>query len=205
MQTTDTPARDGTTTTLQETDTTAAAGQTTRATTTTLPPDAAAEFAVTEIQFGVNGFVAIVNVGRVSGNLDGYALCSRPRYFQIPPIELAPLETVWLAVGDGANLGDGAGIAKAVIPMNGRVGPVDRNDGELALFRTSAFEDPEQMVTYVEWGSADHGRSQVAIEAGLWEPDRFLVIPPDAFGIQSLAGTMRPAAGPDDWTAGLGG
>ncbi len=205
VETTDTSARDATTTILQETDTTAAAAETTRATTTTLPPDATAEFAITEIQFGANGFVAIANVGIVAGDLGGYALCSRPQYFQIPSIELEPLEAVWLAVGDGANLGDGAGIAKAVIPMNGRVGSIDRTDGELALFRSSAFEDAQQMVTYVEWGSAGHGRSQIAIDAGLWEPDAFLTIPADAFGIQSLAGTTRPAAGPQDWTAGLGG
>lgn len=202
IQTTDTSAQDSTTT-LAEVDTTAA--ETTLATTTTLPPDAAAEFAVTEIQFGENGFVAIANVGTGAGNLGGYALCSRPQYFQIPPIELEPLETVWLAIGDGANLEGGAGIAKAVIPMNGLLGPVGRTGGELALYRTSAFADPEQMVTYVEWGVAGHGRSEVAIEAGLWEPDAFITIPADAFGIQSLAGTIRPAAGPEDWTAGVGG
>ena len=172
---------------------------------TTEPQATGAEFAITELHFGETGFISIVNVGSAPGNLAGYALCVRPQYFQIPDIELAPLETVWIAVGDGANLGDGAGIAKAVIPLNGRLGPLNREDGELALYRTSSFADPEAMVTYVEWGSSGHGRSEVAVEAGLWEPGAFVEVPPDAFGIQSLAGTTRPAMGRADWTAGVGG
>jgi len=192
--------------------TTEPATDTTFASTTALPTDttefdqgaAAAAFAVTEIQFGTNGFVSIKNVGDASGNLAGFALCSRPRYFQIPDVELQPLEIAWIAFGDGATLGDGAGIAQTVIAMNGQLGIPSRDGGELALYRSSDFENPELMVTYVEWGSAGHGRSEVAIAASLWEPEAFIVVPADAFGIQSIA-PGRAAAGPDDWTAGVGG
>ena len=171
---------------------------------TTLPPEAAADFAITELHFGDDAFIAIKNVGALPGNIGGYALCSRPNYFQLPDMELEPLDIVWFAIGDGAELGDGAGIAEAVIPMNGQLGNLERADGELGLYKGSNFADPELIVTYVEWGSAGHGRADVAIEAGIWEPDTFIQVPADAFGIQSTA-PGRPATSPSEWTAGIGG
>jgi hypothetical protein len=201
----DTSTDASTTTEAQDSaESTTSAAATTEVTDTTMPDEVTAEFAVTEIQFDEDGFIAIKNVGPVAGNIGGYALCSRPNYFQLPDLELQPLGIVWLALGDGGALGDGAGIAEAVIPMNGQLGTLRQADGELGLYRGSSFGDPELIVTYVEWGSAGHGRADVAIEAGIWEPDTFLQVPADAFGIQSIA-PGRPATSPDDWTAGVGG
>jgi hypothetical protein len=184
------------------TDTTGSAGEP-----TTEPADPAepkAVFAITELQFGENGFVAIRNVGSAPGSLDGYALCSGLRYFQIPDIELAPLEIAWIAFGDGATLGGGAGIAEEVVAMNGRLGTARRAGGEMGLYNGSNFGDPELLLTYVAWGDPEQPRAQVAVDAGIWEEGAVLAVPSDAFGIQSVA-PGRPAAGLEDWTAGVGG
>ena len=168
------------------------------------PVEPKAVYAVTEVQFGEAGFVSITNVGSAPGNVGGYALCSNLTYFQIPDVELEPLEIVWIAFGDGAGLGDGAGIAKEVFATNGQIAPAEAAQGEMALYRGSDFGNPDQLVTYVQWGSSAHPREQVAVDAGLWGQGEFLTVPADAFGIQSLA-PGRPAEGLADWTAGVGG
>lgn len=203
-------------TSLATTDTTSAAASTpptTESTPTTgldttdstRPDDAEPVFVVSEVQFGEEGFIAIRNVGVVSGNLAGFALCNRPAYFQIPDVELDPLDIVWIAVGDGSALSAGAGGVAEIIPMNGALGVIDRADGEIGLYRSSAFDNPEAMITYVEWGAPGHGRSSVAVEAGLWEEGAFIEIPDDAFGIQSIAPPDRPAQSATEWVAGVGG
>ncbi|NND74328.1 MAG: hypothetical protein HKN44_04925 [Ilumatobacter sp.] len=45
---------------------------------------------------------------------------------------------------------------------------VRAEDGELALYRSDQFSDPDAMLSYVEWGSSGHSRSSVAVAAGLW-------------------------------------
>jgi hypothetical protein len=210
-------ANETSTTTTQFTDTTAADEPTTTTvtdtsppttsptTTTTQPAGTAPLLSVTEIQFGENGFIAITNIGNVTADLEDYAVCNRPDYFQIPSIELEPLEVVWLAVGDGSALSGGAGIAKEVIPMNGALGALTRADGEVAFYSSSAFADPEAIITYVQWGSPAHGREETAVAAGIWEEGAFLDVPDDAFGIQSIVGTAGIPTSPDDWVAGIGG
>ncbi|HDH02736.1 MAG TPA: hypothetical protein ENH15_00645 [Actinobacteria bacterium] len=159
-----------------------------------------AQFAITEIVFGEGGYVVITNVGGSTASVGGLALCQRPFYFTLPDIELAPLESVWVAAGDGASLT--ASSAVAVLTANGSLDDFSRDDGEMGLYLSSDFGSAEAIISYVEWGSAGHGRSDVAIEAGLWEADAFIEIPDDAFGVQASA---QAPSGPQDWVAGLGG
>jgi len=159
-----------------------------------------AQFAISEIVFGEGGYVVITNVGGSTASVGGLALCQRPFYFTLPDIELAPLEAIWVAAGDGSSLT--ASSAVAIIPANGALSDFGRDDGEIGLYLSSDFGSAEAIISYVEWGSAGHGRSGVAIEAGLWAEDSFIEIPDDAFGVQASA----PApSGPQDWVAGLGG
>lgn len=159
-----------------------------------------AEFVLTEVVFGDNGYVVVTNVGGAAGDLEGYAICQKPGYFVFPAIEVEPFEVVWVAVGNGVGLTSTAAVE--VIPANGAVGRLARGDGELALYRSAQFSLAEELLSYVEWGEAGHGRSSVAVEAGLWEEGAFIEIPDDAFGVVSAA--AEPSS-PSDWVAGLGG
>ena len=159
-----------------------------------------AEIVITQVVFGDGGYVVITNVGGAPGSIGGYALCQRPSYFTLPDIELAPFESVWVAAGDGTALT--ATSAVAVIPAFGSLSSFNQDDGEMGLYTSPDFGSADAMVSYVEWGSSGHGRSSVAVEAGLWATDAFIEIPDDAFGVQST--DLVPDA-PEDWVAALGG
>lgn len=160
----------------------------------------APHFAITQVVFGEGGYVVITNVGGSAGSIGGYALCQRPSYLNLPDVELLPFESVWVAAGDGSLLT--ATPAKEVIPANGALGSFDRADGEVALYSTPDFASADAIRSYVEWGSSGHGRSSVAVEAGLWAEGAFVEIPSDADSVQAVA---QPADSPEDWVAGLGG
>ena len=159
-----------------------------------------AEFVLTEVAFGTNGYVAITNVGGATGNLEGHALCQRPAYFVLPSIEVEPFQVVWVALGDGSGITNSSIVA--LVPANGQLGRVESGEGEMALYRSAQFTASEELRSYVEWGSSGHGRASLAIEAGLWEPNSFIEIPDDTFGVSSVA--AEPDS-PDDWVATIGG
>lgn len=171
-----------------------------RVVTTAAPSLLDARFEIRAVVFGDDGYVVVENSGGTPASIGGYAICQRPNYFNLPDITLEPQETIWIAVGDGATLT--ATPAKEVIPAGGSLGSFDRDDGEMALYSTPAFASPEAIVSYVEWGSSGHGRSEVAVAAGIWTEGAFVEIPPDAFGVQAVE---SPADGAEDWVAGLGG
>ncbi len=162
--------------------------------------DGDAEFTIAGAVFGDGGYVVITNVGSGRGSLAGFALCQRPSYYVLPDITLDPFDSVWVAAGDGSGLT--ASSIVEIIAANGAFGGLRPADGELALYSSAQFARADELVSYVEWGETDHGRSSLAIEAGLWEEGAFVEIPPDAFGVVA---TAAPATGPDDWTGWVGG
>ena len=166
----------------------------------TIVPSLQAEFVLSEVVFGDNGYVVVRNVGGAIGNVEGYALCQRPNYLTLPSIELAPFEVVWIAVGDGAGLVS-TDVA-TVVQASGELGSFSPADGEMALYRSSSFSEAEQIVSYVEWGRTGHGRSSVAVEAEIWTEGQFIEIPDDAFGVVS---TKATPSGPSDWVGSIGG
>lgn len=52
-----------------------------------------------------------------------------------------------------------------------RLGQVENSGGEIALFSSDTFSDPDAMIDYVAWGTSEHSRSQIAAEALLWSGD----------------------------------
>lgn len=192
-----------TTTTPPSTTTTAAPATTTtesaETTTTIAPPTGPAEFAIMEVFFGANAYLTIANIGLGSGKLGGFWLCQRPSYYEIPPVRLEPGEVVAIALG--GDVPDQIGIA-AVFDAGRELGRVVRRDGEVGLYKAPAFGDKDAIVDYVEWGSSGHGRSAVAVAAGIWVEDGFVPVPPEA---QSIAVLSPPATGPDQWSALVGG
>lgn len=185
-----------TTTTTAPTTTTAEA---TTTTSTVPPPSGPAEFAITEVVFGTNPYLTITNIGLGPGELGSFWLCQRPSYYEIPAVTLEPGEIVAIALG--GDRPDLIGIA-AVFDAGNELGKILRGNGELGLYRAPAFGDKDAILDYVEWGSAGHGRSDVAVAAGIWVEDGFVPVPPEA---QSIAVLAPPAAGPDQWSALVGG
>ena len=176
-------------------------------TTTSTPPEVAttaaasttggtgsAVFAIEMVTFGDGAMVVITNTGNGAGELAGHWLCQRPSYFQVPDVALESGEQVAIALsGDGFEPPPGAVVVDAVAT----VGTIDPASGELGLYASASFDDAGAIVSYVEWGSAGHGRSSVAIAAGIWTQGGFVVTTP---ATSSINAEVIPASGPDDWS-----
>lgn len=126
-----------------------------------------------------SGRIEIYNGGTDTVDLSGYWLCNRPAYQQLSTlaIECGELD---LAPGE-------------VVVVTGFTG-FNGEDAELGLYSTNEFGSAEALVSYLEWGSAGHGRAPVAIEAGLWEAGLFFPAPPEGTSLQNL-----PGAEATDW------
>lgn len=129
-------------------------------------------FAISRIDFEA-GVVTITNVGGAAADPDGMFVCNRPTYVPLPAGEVAPGDSVEIETD--------------------RLG-IDADGGEVGLYLTGSFSSADDMVSYVEWGSSGHGRSSVAVEAGLWEEGAAL----DA-GASAIVATVDEPSGPGDW------
>lgn len=97
--------------------------------------------------------VTIRNSGSEPYDLTGHAICNRPGYFTIPGQILEPGESV---VVDASGIGISAG------------------GGEVGLYSSSNFGDAGAILAYVQWGSDSHGRTEVAVQAGVWAAGEFV-------------------------------
>ncbi len=130
--------------------------------------DGDAAFVISEVVFGDDGYVGVTNIGEGSGSLSGYQLCQRPSYFGIEDVTVAPGETVYFTAGSGESL-DGQ-----VFEVGSRFGRLRASSGEMGLYSSGSFGSSDAIVSYVEWGSGSHGRSSVAVGAGIWEEGDFV-------------------------------
>ncbi len=184
------------------TTTSTAPAQTTPSTTVPPPADAFPAFALTQVVFGDNGYVAVTNVGDGPGDPGGHWLCQRPLYFEIPSTPLEPGETVWVAAGDGADLEGSLGPSvTAVVSASGTLGTFKQDTGEIGLYRTGDFGSSDAIVHYVEWGEPGHGRAGVAVTAGIWPDGGFVEVPEGAVAISAA---VPRAADPEDWSPDIG-
>lgn len=53
----------------------------------------------------------------------------------------------------------------------GDIGGLETSGGEIALFSSDSFSDPDALLAYVAWGSFGHSRMNVAIDAGRWNEE----------------------------------
>jgi hypothetical protein len=213
----DTAALDSTTTAIQDATTTTSVAEETpppsdttttspASTTTTVPSTTTTVsagpgvLAITRVVFEPATYIAVTNVGSSPVELSDHWLCQRPGYKQLPEFELEAGDTVAIGLGDAAP-DDLVGL-KATFDLARAVGPVTRDGGELGLYAGPAFDDPASIVDYVEWGSPDHGRSSVAVAAGIWQAGAFVEVPSEALSISSSG---APRAGFEDWFADVGG
>ena len=151
-----------------EAPTSTAATTTTVAPVTTVPPPegATAAFAITQVQFGDGAFIQLTNIGTASGDPGGHWLCQRPLYYEVPSVELGPGQSVWIAA-DSTDL-QSVGDVAAVFDAEGGLGDIGTDTGEVAFYLTRDFGNQSAIVDYVEWGEPGHGRSSVAVNAGIW-------------------------------------
>jgi hypothetical protein len=190
----DAPVPPTTTTTAPPTTTTS-----TTTTTTTLAPNAAAEFGLTQVVFGESAFVIITNWGNNTGNLLGHWLCQFPSYQSLPDIELAPGEQV--LVGLSTTPPPQLSGMAITVDLGSAIGILDPNSGEVVLYDSSSFEDPESIVAYVEWGETGHHRAILAIQAGVWSEGAVEVFDE----APSISSGVFPATLNTDWSADIGG
>jgi hypothetical protein len=187
----------------QTSTTTAAPATTTTAapdTTTTTIAAGPGALAMTRVVYEPTTFVMITNVGGSPIELGQHWLCQRPSYSQLPATVLEPGDTV--AIGfDGDPPSDLVGLT-ATFDLEGALGGVTRDDGELGLYTAASFDDVSAITDYVQWGSAGHGRESVAVGAGIWTEGAFVDVPIEATSISSSG---LPSAGFEDWFADVGG
>ena len=129
-----------------------------------------------------NGTVELINNGTSAVDISSYWLCNIPAYTQISNLTV-----------DCGNLNLAAGEIITITGFNS----LNENDAELGLYSTNNFGSSTAIVDYLEWGSTGHGRSSVAVNAGVWTTGEFVA----SFGSNesiAVSGTGNTAA---DWTA----
>ncbi|WP_298897545.1 T9SS type A sorting domain-containing protein [uncultured Psychroserpens sp.] len=102
-----------------------------------------------------NGSVELKNLGATTIDVSTYWLCDFPSYRQ--------LNNGSITVESG-NLNMTPG---AILEISG-FNFIDSADGELGLYSTNSFGSSSAIVDYIQWGSGNHGRANVAVGAGVW-------------------------------------
>lgn len=185
----ETVAADETTTTAAPTPTGDAAP------TTTTPITGEGDLAIETVGFGDGAFVVISNTGGEAVDLSGHWLCQRPNYAQLPDVSVGEGERLAIPLGDTPiEPPEGAVTAG---PLSG-LGTLDPESGEVGLYTSSAFDDPDAIVAYVEWGRSGHGRSGTAVASGVWTDGEFVAT---TEATASITATSVPAVAADAWNA----
>ena len=79
----------------------------------------------------------------------------------------------------------------------GDVGELEASGGEVALFTSDTFSDPDALLEYVAWGATGHSRMDVAIDAGKWNEEGPVETNSDTLLIVRADPNLT---GPDAWT-----
>ena len=172
---------------------------TTLAATTTAPaPASGPRFALARIGLGVLGQVVVINLGTGPGSLAGYFLCHNGAYYEFPDVVVPLHEMAAVSVTGRDEIFDPPSDA---INIEGiaDIGPFDPVSGEVGLYSSNAFADPNAIVSYVEWGNSGHPRSATAVAAGVWTEGGFLETS-DQTG--AIFASLMPSTGPQDWVSG---
>jgi hypothetical protein len=121
------------------------------------------------------GTIEVTNTGDSDVDPNGLVLCNFPSYAGIEGAAvIAPGETITIDAG-------AHGVA------------LDPAGGEMGIYTAPEYENPDAMITYVEWGTTGHQRSPVAIQAGVWAEG----VAEAVDGV--LTASVDAPAGPADW------
>ena len=149
-----------------------------------------AKFVIGSVVFGEGGTIEVGNLGPDAGDLTGFWIAIHPYYLEIPSVVIAPGKAIIVSIAEDAD-------PELVIPAADLLPTLKSGSGEIGLYSSGGFGDPDAIVDYVEWGSTGHTRSNVAIQAGLWPEDEAIVIEGSATG---LTAGDRSEPGPQGWS-----
>lgn len=155
---------------------------------------------IDEIVFAGEPYLVIGNQGGAPGSTAGLWICQFPSYYELPDVELQPGEKLVVPLGDDT-VPPLVGVVE-ILDVQSPLGAVSTADGELGLYSTNAFNSPDAILDYVEWGASGHPRSEVAVAAGIWVAGGFVDVPEEVLAIVAQS---TPTLGPDDWFAEIGG
>ena len=152
---------------------------------TTTPPVVTidARFLLSTVVFGDQGWIEVINTGPQAGNIHGHWIAIHPFYLELPSTIVEVGQTVRVSLDPDADPGVVVGAA-GLLPV--LVAP----GGEVGLYSSGNFGDPNSIVDYLEWGSGGHFRSTVAIAAGVWDENS--VVP-----MEGSEGGLRVTEGGD--------
>ncbi len=132
-----------------------------------------------------DGWVLLQNTGSAPVSLSGHFLCQRPSYFALPDVTIPAGDILWVGVGGPVD-------AQPTVGANGAMGSFNQAGGEVGLYSSNSFGDATAILSYVEWGSTGHGRSSVAVAAGIWGAGEFVTVPSDLTGAISVFDPVAP-------------
>lgn len=122
--------------------------------------------------------VLLINNGAEVVRTENLHLCQGDMCFEFNIFSIQPRATILFSVS--------------------RAGGVVPEMGEIALFDSDAFDDPESMVDYVAWGSAGQSLAGIASEALLWSEEDYVESPSGSIVLTRI----DPAApGSEAWEA----
>ena len=127
-----------------------------------------AQVVITEI-FS-NGTFTLHNTGDSDVDVSSYWACNFPLYEQLENLTVECGSLV-MPAGDELTI---AGFTENFSP----------GDSEFGLYINSGFSSPNNIISYVDWGTPGGGRSGVAVAAGIWTADEAVPAFSDGESIQ---------------------
>lgn len=127
---------------------------------------------ITISEVGQDGHIELFNGTDGTLDVSGYWLCNFPTYAQLFTLTIECGELL-MDAGD-------------YLVVSGFTG-FNATDGELGLYNSASFGSADAIISYLEYGSAGHQRSGVAIAAGIWTEGFFLDAPTANTSIQTFA------------------
>lgn len=117
--------------------------------------------AIHEVGLGPEGYISLTNFTSVPVTTKGLYLCQGADCFALPEAVIKPGSAGKVAVGTGEGM-------EGVIARGATIGALKQSDGEIALFASDKFDDPQAILVYLQWGSTPHALTELAVKAGLW-------------------------------------
>jgi hypothetical protein len=124
------------------------------------PSKLQAQIIINEVIMGSQQAVELKNVGDSEFNAGTLFLCSFPTYNQVQTLTVLSGSTL-MTPG-------------SILVVSGH--SFDSMDDELGLYSVPSYNNPDNILDYVEWGSSGHQRSSVAQAAGIWTAGDFVTV-----------------------------
>ncbi len=159
-----------------------------QATTTPLVVTIDASFVLSTVVFGDRGWIEVINTGPQAGNIHGHWIAIHPFYLELPSTIVEVGQSVRISLDPDADPG-------VVVTAAGLLPVLVAPAGEVGLYSSGNFGDPNSIVDYLEWGTGGHFRSTVAIAAGIWDETSVVPMEGNEGGLRITA-NGDPAAEP---------